>query len=167
MILEVYRCVHPPGSEIEIPRWRIDPYAIVIGGNINDAADWEQLCVRHGVNCCISADQTPDGSSAVSPERLCRVFVEDAGAPYSTETLSCLRDSWHAWGADARPYIHCHMGRSRSPAFAYAWLRLCGLDRYQAVGLISANNPWGPYPYPGEFQSNYLGSIDAWLDGTR
>lgn len=103
-------------------RYKVPGYPnIIIGGSIIDAADWEHLHKDFEVTDVINVETEHDDTSKVPAEHLLQVQTEDNGAPFPPEKILAAIE--FAKGSGKVIYVHCQMGGSRSPAWAYALLR--------------------------------------------
>lgn len=164
-IIEVHRNViaSPPS---DWPRWRMEGTEIVVGDNVTSAADWQHLRKDFNLAVCLNVDGGHSDAAHVSLGDLYEVQALDDGAGLSSLHLDRAREAYE----DARRrgsgiYVHCHLGRSRSPAFAYALLRAVGgMSALQAKELLDESTPHGPY---GEKWGHlaYLMAADRWAEG--
>lgn len=159
-IVESYlnRYGHP--DPVETLRYWVHP-SILVGGNVNDEADWRHLHDDLGIRSVLNVDHITDVGKGIT--YLAECPVPDDGTPLPRglvrHAVSFARYV-HGFGPI---YVHCHVGMSRSPAFAYAilrWVHDVGPD--QALELVRSNGtPFG-YSY-GNFpkQRAYLDAIEA------
>lgn len=149
-----------PNEATIIPRWQVQGYPLLVGGPVTSEADWrhlEALGVGHVV--CV----TDPADVGVPIRAYTHAAVEDNGNPFSFEKLATVTDAAHrAFCAGKWVYLHCWMGASRSPSFAYAVLRkVFSLSRADAHAVITSSCPW-PWPR-SQTQSNYIDSIESWM----
>ncbi len=110
--------------DIVVSRWWLPTFPILIGGSLIDAADYEHLKEKFGITHVINVETEHDDTGKVPAEFLCQAQVDDLGAPFPAEkVLSVIAFAMRALEAGGRIYLHCQMGGSRSPGFAYAILR--------------------------------------------
>lgn len=143
-------------------RWQIHP-SIILGGFVFDAADWTHLQATYGVASVINVctDQTDEGKGI---GRLAECRVPDNGDPFPAGLIRhavAFAQLYHGFGP---LYVHCALGNSRSPAFAYAILRwVFRHTPQQAIDLIRAGKPgaaaYGTHPV----QASYLRSVEEAL----
>ena len=108
---------------------------IIIGGSIIDKADWEHLHNDFGVTDVINVETEHDDSEKVPAEHLLQVQTEDNGNGFPVDKIMAAIE--FAKGPNKVLYIHCQMGGSRSPAWAYAILRgVYGLQATEALKVI-------------------------------
>ncbi len=121
----------------------------MVGGNINDEADWLDLKTRHGIVAVVNADARSD--SHLSIPALCEVPVEDNGQAFSPGLVRHAVAFARLHVGIGPLYVHCHIGVSRSPAFAYGILRWAlDLSREQALAGLDSSG--------GEYGGSYLGA---------
>ena len=155
---------HPPEwGGAQIPRWEIPGARIIVGGTVLGADDWASL-VKLGVTHCISVTMPPD--VGVPPDRLLQDPTDDDGTPFKPEHIErVVSFARRALEQGGKVYVHCWVGRSRSPSFAYAILRgVYGDDQATAMARIGSAYPWDT-PYGSDSKHiAYRDSIDAWKD---
>jgi hypothetical protein len=138
---------------------------VLVGGNLNDRLDWEQL-TRLGIWSVLNLDGRSEEHLRLPS--LCEVPVADDGNPFSRaavrRALSYARVQLETPLPAVRPgpgpysnlpasqsiYVHCHIGVSRSPAFAYGILRWA-LDMSPEDAMAGLNSSGA------EYGSDYLG----------
>lgn len=152
---------HPPEwGGGQIPRWEIPGSRVVIGGSVTGAADWSSL-VALGVTHCISITNPPD--IGVPADRMLHDPTDDDGTPFKPEHIArIVAFARKALSEGGKLYLHCWVGASRSPSFAYAVLRaVYGLGKEAAFAAIGTHYPWGS-PYGSDPKHvAYMNSIDA------
>lgn len=102
---------------IVLPRYWINQN-ILIGGNIINQSDWDHLQKDFGIKAVINVDPRPN---SVQIDNLLHIGVNDDGNAFPKEAI--LDVIKFAAKNEGPIYIHCHLGMSRSPHFAYAILR--------------------------------------------
>lgn len=163
--------LYEPNPTILVARWHIPGYPLIVGGSIVDAADWAHLASDFGVTHCVNVETEHGDEGKLPAEQLCERRVVDDGQPLPTEAIrdicSFVKSSLAANPA-ARFYVHCQMGGSRSPAFAYAILRgAFGLNQTAALIALNSGFPHALqnyYGYHGAHQV-YIASVEAALEG--
>lgn len=162
MILEDY--VTRPYGHVTA-RWTVGAPGdlIVVGGMILDADDWrhlrDDLGCRSVVNC-----QVEENDEGKGIERLTQVGVPDDGNPFPLELVRhAVSFAQLAYG-HGRIYVHCALGNSRSPAFAYAILRFVfGYSAERALAAIREGKPGVAQYATLDAQRNYLDSVERAL----
>lgn len=155
-IAEQYTNIISPNSPV-IPRYWITPN-ILIGGDILDQADWEHLQKDFGIKSVINVDGRSDSDKTI--ENLLEIPVLDDGTPFPKEYI--IRAANFALENKGPIYIHCHMGYSRSPHFAYAIIRQnYKLSKEYALAKVksclpSDNHNWGF----NQHTNSYIKSIE-------
>ena len=144
-----------------IPRYEIPDSGIIVGGSIASAEDWAAL-EAVGVTHCLSVTDPPD--VGLPAERLLHLPVPDEGAPFPVANLAKVAEFARSALSGGKLYVHCWVGRSRSPSHAYAILRaVYGLGKRRAIDAIRAHYPWQP-PFGEErHHESYMDGIDEWL----
>jgi len=143
-------------------RWRVHP-SIILGGFIFSPEDWQHLHNDFGIqsviNVCIEQSDEGKGIS-----HLAQCPVPDNGEQFPLGLVRhavAFAQIHHGRGPI---YVHCALGNSRSPAFAYAILRwVFDMTIGEAIGLIRAGKPgaaqYGSHPV----QQSYLRSVESTL----
>lgn len=158
-------CV-PPAT---ILRWWIPGYPLMVGGNIQDAADLEHLRRDFGITHVLDVESGRPATTDHGEGLYCKVEMVDNGMPMAPPLL--IQACAYAKDILANPanklYIHCHMGASRSPAYVYAILRsIYGLSHEDGLVAVNRGFPhgesyhWSYHPA----QQAYVGAIDCWID---
>lgn len=174
MLAEVYKnTLYSYQPDIEVTRWWVPGYPLIIGGSIIDAADFEHLRKEFGVAYVINVETEHDDVGKVPHDLLCQPRVEDSGSPFSREAvlsaISFVRENKHRGVC----YLHCQMGGSRSPGFGYAVLRgVFKLSPDEALAKINEGFrarqnqkrkenelPYGHHP----FHQRYMASVEEAL----
>lgn len=131
-------------------RWWIDP-RILVGGSIIDAADFEQLREASGISHVLSVESERSDWGKVPFERLCYLPTADDGAPQPPKILqdAALFGEKVLAQPRCKLYVHCQMGASRSPTYAYAVLRKAyGVSREEFLKRVRLVMPeWGKHPW--------------------
>jgi len=143
-----------------IARYWITP-EILVGGNILNMNDLNHLVNDYGIKSIINVDAMQNHTGAI--ENLLQVSVLDNGNGFSEKIVHKVIKFAKEYGSDPI-YIHCHMGYSRSPHFAYAILRSFGLSQQTAynkvkLSLPSHNHVWGF----SQHTTSYIDSIEKAL----
>lgn len=147
-----------------IPRyWATDN--ILIGGNILSAEDWQHIKSTYDITAVINADGHTDVTFGV--DNLLEVYVLDNGDPFPEDKI-LESIAFANKFKDQSIYIHCHMGMSRSPHFAYAILRGCyEKSEEEAINIIKSSLPdthhWGF----NQHTSKYIASVETALKKWR
>ncbi len=151
-----------PGEPTLIPRWKAGGFPILIGGPVVSAADWVGLSSGLGVGHVICLTDPPD--VGVPEGMLTHAPRADDGEPFNAEHLERITKAANEWiERDSLLYVHCWIGRSRSPSAAYAILRaVLGVSEACATATLNHSSPWGGW-LVGENQLAYKASIDRWL----
>lgn len=144
-----------------VPRWRIEGYPIIIGGGVGSAEEWAELAA-HGATHCASATNPPDSGV---PEGSLQFHVDDDGTPFPEERLEqVVQLAARCFAGGGVLYLHCWVGASRSPSFAYAVLRAVrGLTPEQAAAAIQASYPYRPTFGVDPKHKSYIAGIESWL----
>ena len=132
----LYNATH--GTDWSFYRWSVSP-RIVIGGSIIDGADWAHLRDDLGVGAVLNVE-TEHSDLDKEIEKLCEVQVPDDGSfiPYDmVKKALFFSNDFLKSEPTKKLYIHCQMGGSRSPGFAYGVLRFVdGLSEGEALDVI-------------------------------
>lgn len=145
---------------------------VLVGGNVNDLDDWLGLTVNHDVGTNINLDGRSEYHFIpLDKPYLLEVPVADDGNPFSRATVrdvvSFARSRLQQAGSHAL-YVHCHIGVSRSPAFAYGILRWA-LDmsvQDALAGLNSSGAEYGPdYLGYAPKHRTYIDAVETALSG--
>lgn len=158
----------PPGHTV-LRWWLPDFPRIMVGGNVVSQADWEHLANDFGITHCLDVEAGRPNDGRVPPSRYLKVEMVDNGMPMAAELLrqacSFARDVLSQ--EETRLYLHCHLGGSRSPAYAYAILRcVYGLSHEDGIVAVNKGFPHGAgYEWSHTPASHaYIGAIDCWMD---
>lgn len=135
-------------------RWWAHPW-VLVGGSINDAADYRHIVDSFGAQGVVSVESEHTDDGLVPPDWLWYVPFPDNGADPGA-------DVWNRVIAGAKAafeinrignptpiYIHCQMGGSRSPAAAYAVMRALLLMSHDgALTALRRTRPnYGDHPF--------------------
>lgn len=147
-------------------RWWAHPQ-ILVGGSIIDADDYEHLKKEYNIQSVINVEsEHMDWGKNIANLLECR--VNDDGSPFPNEyVINAVKFAKKSLER-GNIYVHCQMGSSRSPAFAYAILRHCfSMSSEDALKQISDNRPddknYGHHP----FQKNYIATVEDALTKTN
>lgn len=121
---------------------------VLVGGNVNDQADWMNLVFRHDIISNINLDARSE--SHLDIRHLCEAPVQDDGNPFPRAAVRHVLSFARMQVGIGAVYVHCHIGVSRSPAFAYGILRWA-LDMSPEQALAGINSSGA------EYGSDYLG----------
>lgn len=150
-------------------RWWAHPW-ILVGGSINDAADYQQLVDSFGIRGVVSVETEHVDDGIVPADRLWYVPFPDNGVDPGP-------DVWHRVIAGAKAafeidrsgnptpiYVHCQMGGSRSPAAAYVVMRALLLmsDDGALTAIRRTRSSYGAH----QFHQTYLNSARRALGET-
>lgn len=141
-------------------RYWVHP-GVLVGGNVNDEADWRHLRDDLGIRSVLNVDHNTDAGKGIPYLSECP--VPDNGTPLPRglvrHAVSFARYV-HGFGPI---YVHCHVGISRSPAFAYAvlrWVHDHGPD--QAIEAVRSSGTLLGYSYGNDpRQRAYLDAVEA------
>lgn len=93
----------------------------MVGGNINDGADLAHLRGKYGIRSVVNLDARSEAHLQVPA--LCECPVVDDGRPFAPHFVRQAVSFAKLQVGIGPLYVHCHIGVSRSPAFAYGILR--------------------------------------------
>ena len=159
MLAELYRnSLYAPDPTHVVARYWVVPQ-ILVGGSILDSEDWVHLRDVFGITgvICVESEHSDSGKGI---EKLCELPTLDDGQPKPKELfVDAIVFAREVLGAGGRLYVHCQMGGSRSPAFAYAILRaVLGMSQGAARTWIAMAKPgYGEHPV----HQTYLASADS------
>lgn len=142
----VYHNVYtsPPGRPC-LRHW-VHP-KVLVGGNLNDLNDWMDLHAAHGIRSNINVDHRSEAHFGMP---LCESPVEDNGNPFPRASVRHVLSFARVQSGIGGLYVHCHIGVSRSPAYAYGILRWAfDMSPEQALAGINSSG--------GEYGNDYLG----------
>lgn len=150
-----------PKEPVIVPRWQVSGYPLLVGGPVTSVADWQHLAAL-GIGHVISVTDPPD--VGVPVENYTHVAsVQDDGSTFAAEALFLVTNNAHEEFKRGKwVYLHCWLGRSRSPSFAYAVLRkVFAVPAKAALATVSSSCP---HQWPRDrTQGAYIESIEAWL----
>lgn len=159
-IAEYYINTLSPNRPVIARYWITDK--ILVGGNILNMDDLNHLKNDYNIKSIINVDAMQNHTGAI--ENLLQVSVLDNGDGFSKEIVNKVVDFASA-NLNAPIYIHCHLGFSRSPHFAYAILRACykyskecSLQKIKS-SLPTSSHEWGF----NQHTSKYIESIELAL----
>jgi protein-tyrosine phosphatase len=162
VILEEYVCNSYYGHRTV--RWQVHPL-IVIGGLINGPDDARHLQDNLGIRSVINVatDDTDEGKGI---KLLSELRVPDDGTPLPPEMVRHAVAFAKMFVGFGPVYVHCALGNSRSPAFAYAILRwVFQQSRDEALRAIREGKPGITEQYGQNWvQANYLTSVESALN---
>jgi len=157
-VAELY-CNEASPDKPTIPRYWITP-KILIGGNINDQSDYKHLEYDLNIKSVINLDG-PEAERNIFVPNLLEFYVPDNGEAFSKERI--FETIAFAEKHIKDPiYIHCHMGMSRSPHFAYIVLRgVYKLSPEEALLKIKEALPTDRHNWGfNQHSANYIKSIE-------
>jgi hypothetical protein len=167
-IVEVYSNTLYEGHECK--RYWVPGFPILIGGSILSTEDWNHLQSDFGITDVINVETEHDDTGKLPEENLLQVRVPDNGNPFPVDKITTACTYWITKsnsidkGHSRALYVHCQMGGSRSPAFAYAILRssykLNSADALDVIRSCPGKEAYGNHVY----HTTYLSSIDAALE---
>lgn len=166
--LEAYinHLAQPP---VTVLRWWVPGHRMLVGGNIQDAADLAHLQNDLGITHALDLESGRNPTCAHRMGHYKKIEFVDNGMPMAeallVEACTYARDALA--DPNNRLYIHCHMGASRSPAIAYAVLRsVYGLSHEEGLVTINKGFPHGAgYHWSHHVcQQAYVGAVDCWMD---
>lgn len=140
------------------PRYWLAPN-IMVGGSICDNNDWKHLQNDFGISAALNVE-TEHSDAGKGIDYLLELQVPDDGTPFPANVVFQAIEGVGKWIREGKKvYIHCQMGGSRSPAFAYAILRkVYGLEPDKALAQIrSVKENYGHHNY----HKSYINSIEA------
>jgi hypothetical protein len=147
-------------------RYWVGNFPIMVGGSLLGPADWEHLRDDFGITDVINVETEHDDSGKLPSANLLQARVPDDMSPFSEKlVLTVCLFGLNKLQAGGKVYVHCQMGGSRSPAFAYALLRaVYSMNREQALAVIRSCPGREGYGAPGHtHHTPYLASVDAAL----
>ena len=140
---------------------------ILVGGTIYNAADWQRLKQTYGVSACVNVEnEHSDVDNKI--DLLIEARAPDDG---SSRTIKSFHDVFNFVHGVLKPdpkakfYVHCQMGGSRSPAYAYGILRAnYKLSSSYALGLLQRNmiNSYGIHPFHTVYLQSAELAIATW-----
>lgn len=140
---------------------------ILVGGNITSQDDYNHLVADYGITGVVNLEY-PEQSHGLEIPDTAELHVPDNGDPFPKHYVKTAVD--YAKARKGKPiYVHCAMGMSRSPHFAYAILRGCyDMSPDDALltvkkALPSSTHHWGF----GLHTDKYIPSIENALKPDR
>ena len=124
-----------------VQRWWVND-DIMVGGSICDAGDWQHLFKDFGIRSVLNVE-TEHSDVGKGIQLLSECQVPDDGSPFPSGLVRHAV-SFAQMNVGLGPiYVHCQMGGSRSPAFAYAILRwVHRMDPAGALFTVRAGKDW-------------------------
>ncbi len=135
---------------------------VMVGGSINDAADAQRLAKEFGITSVLNVETEHSDSNKGIP-LLCETQVPDRGQPFPqvmvASALAFAKSTLKE--PTTKILVHCQMGHSRSPAFAYLVLRgVFDMPADVALTALQVHRPnYGQHWY----HQNYLASIEEFF----
>lgn len=161
----VYHNVHTSPPNRPCVRHWVHP-KVLVGGNLNDLADWTNLTFHHGIRSNINLDHRSEAHIGMG--LLCESPVADDGNPFPKAAVRHVLSFARVQAGIGCLYVHCHIGVSRSPAFAYGILRWA-FDMSPEEAIAGINSSGGEYgnDYLGYHPKHavYLNAIEAAIRG--
>lgn len=138
-------------------RWWVDD-RILVGGSINDAADWRHIRDDFKIGAVLSLEIERDDEGKGLDVPYLRLAWPDDGQPKPAEYWAAgIAFGCNALLSGRRVYVHCALGNSRSPSMAYAILRARGFNPQEAMQRFQRSRPeWGTHPT----QQTYITSAE-------
>ena len=147
-----------------IQRYWVTP-DVLVGGSVVDEADWRHLEKDFGIRSVLNVEsEHSDEGKGIA--RLSECPVQDDGSPIPRGVVRQAVSFANLAAGFGPVYLHCQMGDSRSPAFAYAILRwVHEMTPQQAFDAVRAARDWAPgLPYGDHhYQVAYIASVDQAL----
>lgn len=147
-----------------VPRWWVSP-SVLIGGSVVDEDDWKHLQRDLGIESVLNVE-TEHSDEGKGIARLAECRVPDDGTPFPRDVVRHAVSFAKLAAGFGPTYVHCQMGGSRSPAFAYAILRwVHGMTPQEAFDAVRAGRDWNPgLPYGDHhYHKAYIASVDEAL----
>jgi hypothetical protein len=130
---------HDPAHPVQ--RWWVTP-DILVGGSICDLTDWCHIRDHFGIRSVINVE-TEHSDVGKGVECLCECPVPDDGTPFPKDVVRHVVSFAKIRIGIGPIYVHCQMGGSRSPAFAYAILRwVKGMSPEEALKTVVDGKDW-------------------------
>lgn len=152
-------------DSVKTARYWVAPN-LLIGGNICNQDDWEHLKNDFNIKSVINVDgDLSNGHSDKNKniDNLLEYYVPDNGQPFPA---NCIKEiiAFAKKHISEPIYLHCHMGISRSPHFAYAILRGClNMSKKEALSKIYESLPMSHIGF-NNHTINYIKSIEDVLN---
>ncbi len=160
----VYHNVHTSPPNRPCLRHWVHP-SILVGGNLNDLQDWQDLQVAFGIKSVVNLDARSESHLGIPA--LCESPVLDDGNPFSQASVRHVLSFARVQVGIGPLYVHCHIGVSRSPAFAYGIMRWA-LDMSAAdalKGLDSSGGEYGDYLSYHPKHRVYIEAVERAISG--
>ncbi len=154
---------------VAVLRWWVPGYPVMVGANIQDDADLAHLRKDFGITHVLDVESGRPATADHGVGFHKKIEMVDNGMPMAPALLhdACSYAREVLADKNAKLYVHCHMGASRSPAYVYAILRsVYGLSHEDGLIAVNRGFPhgegyhWSYHPA----QQAYVGAIDCWLD---
>lgn len=109
---------------------------ILVGGSIVDVKDAQHLIDTYSISHVLNVE-TEHSDEGIWPKYLVEARVPDTGLPFPKHAVrAAVAFGRLAKQMSGKLYVHCQMGASRSPAFAYAILRDRGFSPEAALAKV-------------------------------
>jgi protein-tyrosine phosphatase len=145
-------------------RWWAHPN-ILVGGSIYDAADWQHLVKDFHMFACVNVENEHSDNEK-NIQWLLEAPAPDDGTPRTIDSFHRVFDFVNKLGRESSIYVHCQMGGSRSPAYAYAIMRaIHKMSPHDALyGLTRSEDGWryGTHPYHTTYLNSAELAIASW-----
>jgi protein-tyrosine phosphatase len=136
---------------------------ILVGGSIVGVADAQHLVDKFNISHVINVE-TEHTDEGVWPKFLCEARVPDNGEPFPKHAVTAaVAFSQLTKQMGGKLYVHCQMGASRSPAFAYAILRSRGFSAeasWKKVAMARGPDGGGEFWGNREHHVTYMKSVE-------
>ncbi len=149
--------------------WISGGFFLMVGGSLLGPEDWEHLQGDYGITDVVNVETEHSDAGKLPGEHLCELQVPDDGTPFPPDKVlaACMfvlgKLVKDGPASSSKFYVHCQMGGSRSPAFAYAVMRGCfdmsSSEALAAVRTAKGDEAYGDHPY----HKSYLGSVESAL----
>jgi predicted protein tyrosine phosphatase/glycosyltransferase involved in cell wall biosynthesis len=159
-------CINQPTS----CRYWVTPN-LMVGGSVCDADDWNHLKNDIGIEAVINVEtEHSNVGRGFTIEHLLESVTPDNGNQFTVNNVKEVVE-FAKKHKDKKLYLHCQMGSSRSPAFAYAVLRYVdSLSPQDALAKLNEIYPESQLPNGGgtlygahPYHVNYMTSIESAL----
>lgn len=160
----LYQNVHTHPPDRPCVRHWVHP-SILVGGNLNHSRDWEDLRAVYGIMSVVNLDARSEAHLGIPA--LCECPVEDNGNPFSQAAVRHVLSFARVQVGIGPLYVHCHIGVSRSPAFAYGIMRWAlDMSREDALkGLNSSGGEYGDYLAYHPKHRVYIDAVERAISG--
>lgn len=137
---------------------------VLVGGAINDGADFLHLAMDFGITHVVSLDCDRSDAGKVPESMLTHLpTVDDGTMPPPKHWRALIDAAARCFAARGKLHVHCAMGQSRSPAAAFAVLRFaCGWSFEEALEEIRRTYPRWAMPEM-VYHRRYVVSAEAAL----